>query len=494
MKTLKPGKSPGKDGVPAELIKNCGDEGIAMLTNICNAIWNTGQWPEEWTESVFIPLHKKVSTTECSNYRTIALISHASKVLLNIINHRLHHYLDRQIPEEQAGFVKGKGTREQVLNVRQIIEKSREFNISVVLCFIDYSKAFDCVRWDKLWTVLGEMGVPEHLVRLIRNLYVNNRSFVRIDTDWSDVFVTKKGVRQGCILSPVLFNIYGEYIIRKTVENWEGGFPIGGKRICNLRYADDTVLLTTSMEDMRLLLQKLEAESLNLGLAINRSKTKLMIVDRAQKLADIDDIGVDVVQNYIYLGSQICNDGSCEPEIRRRIAMAKDAMTRLNGLWKNRGITNTTKMRLVRALIFPIFLYGVETWTIKARERQRIDAFEMWCWRRMLRIPWTAKRTNVSILSQLKIKERLSATCYQRVLSYFGHIMRREDDSLEKLVIVGNTEGKRSRGRSPTRWSDQLKTTKATKFYDVVSIASDRSRWRQFVRARITHHDHDLQT
>lgn len=358
------------------------------------------------------------------------MISHASKILLNIIKHRLHSYLDRQIPEEQAGFVKGKGTREQILNIRQIIEKSREFNSPVVLCFIDYSKAFDCVRWDMLWNVLGEMGVPAHLIQLIRNLYVNNRSFVRIDTDCSDVFATKKGVRQGCILSPVLFNIYGEYIMRKTIEGWEGGFPIGGKRICNLRYADDTVLITTSMEDMRTLLQKLETESLELGLAINRSKTKLMIVDRGEKLTDMGNIGVEVVQNYIYLGAQISNDGSCVQEIKRRIAMAKDATTRLNGIWKNRGISNNTKMRLVRALIFPIFLYGVETWTIKARERQRIDAFEMWCWRRMLRIPWTAKRTNVSILTQLRIKERLSKTCHQRVLSYFGHIMRRGDNSL----------------------------------------------------------------
>lgn len=151
-------------------------------------------------------------------------------------------------------------------------------------------------------------------------------------------------------------------------------------------------------------------------------------------------------------------------------------------------------MRLVRALVFPIFLYGVETWTVKARERQRIEAFEMWCWRRMLRIPWTAKRTNVSILNQLKIKTRLSTICQQRILAYFGHLMRRGDDNLEKLVIVGNVNGKRSRGRSPTRWTDQLKVAPSNKFCDAVRLAMDRSGWREFVRAKMCSSDHDPQS
>ena len=338
-------KTPGKDGIPAELIKQLGPRGTHMITDICYNIWATGRWPEDWTESVFIPLHKKGSTRNCENYRTIALISHASKILLHVLNQRLRKFLDWQIPEEQAGFVKGKGTREQILNVRQIIEKSREFNTPVILCFIDYAKAFDCVRWDKLWMVLSEMGVPEHIVYLISELYANNRSYVKIDTDCSNAFKSKRGVRQGCILSPVLFNIYGEDIIRKTMETWERGFAVGGKRIANLPYADDTVLLATSGTEMKELLHKLETESETMGLSINMSKTKFMIVDRPGKLSDVDAIqGADTVENFVYLGSYISNDGSCVPEIKRRIAIAKDAMTRLTNIWKNRGIANTTKI------------------------------------------------------------------------------------------------------------------------------------------------------
>ncbi|XP_063537549.1 uncharacterized protein LOC134746908 [Cydia strobilella] len=306
------------------------------------------------------------------------------------------HYL----VQEQAGFVKGKGTREQLLNIRQVIEKSREFNCPVVLCFIDYTKAFDCVQWDNLWTVLREMGTPEHLIGLIQHLYVENRSFVRIGTDCSSVFKTS---------SPALFNIYGEYIIRKVLENWDKGFPIGGKRISNLRYADDTVLLATSVEDMQELFQRLETESDRMGLTVNRSKTKLMVVDRAKKLPRIVNIvpGVDIVDHYVYLGALIYDDGDCVPEIKRRIGLAKEAMTRLNVIWKKRGITSATKTRLVRALVFPIFLYGVETWTIRARERQRIDAFEMWCWRRVPKINPKVAWNRVSV--PLKVPKEQAA-------------------------------------------------------------------------------------
>ncbi|XP_011685474.1 PREDICTED: uncharacterized protein LOC105448526 [Wasmannia auropunctata] len=359
-------------------------------------------------------------------------------------------------PEEQARFVKGKGTREQILNVCQIIEKSREFNKPVVLCFVDYAKVFDCVSWEKLWKVLKEMGVPEHLISLIRNLYLDNGAYVKIDSRCSNVFKTRRGVRQGCILSPMLFNSYGEYIIRKTIEDWEGGFVVGGRKITNLRYADDTVLLATSMDEMEELLRKLVTESEELGLAVNKSKTKLIVINRANKLANINVIqDIDTVDGLIYLRSYIDKNGDSAPEIKRRINIARDAMARLVNIW-NRGITIKTKIRFVRALVFPIFMYGVETWTIRERERQRIDAFEMWCWRRMLRVLWTAKRTNISILKEVGIKERLSVTCRKRIL-YFGHVVRRGDENLEKLVLTGSVESKRPRGRSPSRWADQIK-------------------------------------
>ncbi|KAL0833107.1 hypothetical protein ABMA28_001217 [Loxostege sticticalis] len=177
-----------------------------------------------------------------------------------------------------------------------------------------------------------------------------------------------------------------------------------------------------------------------MGLVMNKKKTKVMIVDRfnaAQRTDLLQEF--ETVERYQYLGSVITNRGSCEPEIRRRIGMAKTAMTQLGKIWKGRNVTNRTKTHLVRTLVFSIFLYGAETWTLKAANRQRIDAFEMWCWRRLLRIPWTAHRTNVSVLKELKMEnaQRLSSICLYRVVGYFGHIARREANNLEKLVVTG---------------------------------------------------------
>lgn len=462
------------------------------MHEICNKIWHTGQWPEDWVHSSILPLHKKGSVRDCNNYRTIALISHASKILLHIINARLRSFLDWQIPQEQAGFVKGRGTREQILNIRLIIEKCYEFNIPIFMCFVDYRKAFDCVDWEELWKVLAETGVPIHLVSLIRNLYETGYGTVTIGNTTSSCFRFHKGVRQGCVISPILFNIYGEYIMRKTLEDWEGGVKINGVKISNLRYADDTTLFASSEAEMAELLNRLETTSLEMGLDINKSKTKLMVIDRFASIQRTNILQeYESVNQFQYLGSMVTNKGNSEPEIRRRIGMAKSAMTELNKVWRDRNITNRTKVHLVRTLVFPIALYGVETWTIKAADRKRIDAFEMWCWRRMLRIPWTAHRTNVSILKQLKLEktQRLSATCLRRIMQYFGHVARRDGNNLERLIVTGKVEGKRPRGRSPNRWSDQISKQLEMPISAALHQATERNRWRQLVEEIKRSHD-----
>ena len=366
----------------------------------------------------------------------------------------------------------------------------------MLLCFIDYSKAFDCVRWDCLWKILREMGVPSHLVSLIASLYTDGESTVRVNDVVSGSFKPQKGVRQGCILSPLLFNIYGEYIMRTALEGWEGGISVGGNKISNLRYADDTTLFASSERELAALFNRIERASEMVGLSINRAKTKVMIVDRAGILGRTGELSdVEFVKEFVYLGSLISDQGGCDREIRRRTQMAKVAMSKMTRIWQARSISNTTKMRIVRSLVFSIFLYGSESWSMRAVDRRKIEAFEMWCWRRMLRIPWTAKRTNKSILDQLKVTTRLSTICYQRVLSYFGHIARRQPDSLDKLVVLGKVEGKRPRGRSPTRWSDQIRAITGLTLPAALRRAEDRAGWKQFINVSVKafQDGHDLQ-
>ena len=202
---------------------------------------------------------KKGNPKECSNYCTIALISHASKVMLKILQARLQQYVNREVPDVQAGFRKGRGTRHQIANICWIIEKAREFQKNIYSCFIDYAKAFDCVDHNKLWKILKEMGIPDQLTCLLRNLYAGQEVTVRTGHGTTDWFQVGKEVRQGRILSPCLFNLYAEYIMQNArLDEAQAGIKIAGRNINNLRYTDDTTLMAESEEELKSLLMKVK--------------------------------------------------------------------------------------------------------------------------------------------------------------------------------------------------------------------------------------------
>ena len=159
------------DRISAELFQILKDDAVKVLHSICQQIWKTQQWPQDWKGSVFIPIPKKGNAKECSNYHKIALISHTSKVMLKILQARLQQYVNHELPDVQAGFRKGRGTRDQIANIYWIMEKAREFQKNIYFCFIDYARSFDCVNHNKLWKILKEMGIPDHLTCLLRNLY-----------------------------------------------------------------------------------------------------------------------------------------------------------------------------------------------------------------------------------------------------------------------------------------------------------------------------------
>ena len=158
--------------------------------------------PQDWKRSIFTPIPRKRNAKECSNYCTVALISHTSKVMLKILQARFQQYMNQELPDVQAGFRKGRGTRDQMANIHWIIEKASKFQKNIYFCCIDYAKAFDCVDHNKLWKILQEMGIPDHLTCLLRNLYAGQEATVRTEHGATDWFQIGKGVHQGCILSP----------------------------------------------------------------------------------------------------------------------------------------------------------------------------------------------------------------------------------------------------------------------------------------------------
>ena len=170
------------------------DDAVKVLHSICQQIWKTQQWPQNWKRSVFIPIPKKGNAKECSNYHTIALISHASKVMLKILQARLQQYVNRELSDVQAGFRKGRGTRDQIANIHWNMESNRVPEKHLFL-FIGYAKAFDCVDHNKLWKILKEMRIPDHLTCLLRNLYAGQKATVRTGHGTTDWFQIRKGVR-----------------------------------------------------------------------------------------------------------------------------------------------------------------------------------------------------------------------------------------------------------------------------------------------------------
>ena len=251
-----------------------------------------------------------------------------------------------------------------------------------------------------MWKILQEMEIPVHLTCLLRNLYIGQEAIVRTGYGKTDWFQIGKGVCQDYIVSPCLFNLYAQYVMRNDgLEEARAGIKIAERNINNLRYADDTSIMAES-EELKSFLMKEKEESEKVHLKLNIQKTKIM---RSGPITSWQIHGetVETVANIIFLGSKITADGDCSHEIKRLLLLGRKVMTNLESILKSRDITLPTKVHLVKAMVFPVVMYGCESWTIKKAECRRIDAFELWCWRRLLRVPWTARRSNQSILKEI---------------------------------------------------------------------------------------------
>ena len=206
IQSLKIGKSPGIDNITGELLKSGGENMISVITNVCNKIWNSGDWPMVWTQYLIICIHKKGNIQKCENYRTISLISHMSKIILKVILRRLQPIAEELLSEEQAGFRAGRSTNEQIFNLRIIQEKYTEHQKPLYHIFIDFKKAFDRISHAALWDTMKIFNINARLIKVIQNLYEKSIIAIYYEGKVGEWFTTRTGVRQGCLLSPTLFN------------------------------------------------------------------------------------------------------------------------------------------------------------------------------------------------------------------------------------------------------------------------------------------------
>ena len=363
------------------------------------------------------------------------------------------------------------------------MEKIIAIGQKAFIMFIDYSKAFDSVSHIKLFSAMIEMGFPAHLVALLQSLYVNQKAKIRWNGENTDEFNLGKGVRQGCIASPHMFVSYTEKVMRDADVN-QYGIKVGGTPISNLRYADDTALFETSEEDIERLTSAVNDAGRKLNLKLNVKKTKLLTTGEEQPVHNISIDGEDVeqVSRFKYLGSEKTTSASCTADIRARIGMAKGRMIELQDLWNDRNLTTNLKTKIVKALVWSVLLYGLEGWTLIKADENRIMAAEMWIWRRMLRVNWKEKRTNISILKELGVKRQLLGELIKRKLAYFGHIIRGSGSLLALHIIEGKVEGSRKRGRQKKQWFDNIKEWTGMSLIKAKRLAQDRVAWRKMIR------------
>ena len=236
--------------------------------------------------------------------------------MLKILQARLQQYVNHELPDVQVGFRKGRGTRDQIASICWIIGKAREFQKNIYFCFIGYVKAFDSVDHNKLWKILKEMGLTDHLTCLLTNLYAGQEATVRTGHGTTDWFQMGKGVRQGCILSPCLYKLYAEYIMRNAgLDEAQDESIFLGEHIKNLTYADETTLMAESKDELKSLLMKVKEKSEKVGFKLNIQKTKIM-ASRPITSWQTDGETVETVADFILGGSKITADGDYSHEIK----------------------------------------------------------------------------------------------------------------------------------------------------------------------------------
>ena len=472
MKEMKNGKAVGIDEIPIELLRCMGEEGLEEIVKLCNSIYIRGEWPKDFVKTVMIPIPKKQGTRKCQEYRTISLISHAAKIMLRVLNRRLVKKMEESMGEEQYGFRRGRGTRDAIGVVKTIGERYIERGKAVNMCFIDLEKAFDRVNWRKLMEILKVKRVDWRDRRLIEKLYREQEVTVKVGSTQTEWIRLGRGVRQGCCMSPTLFNMYEEEMINEFIG--KEGSSIGGRRISCVRFADDMVLFEESKGKMQRMIDRLQEKCNEYEMKINVRKTKVMRIGDDERInLKANGENIEQVNEFRYLGVRLTGRWNSETEIKTRIGMAKEAFNRKRRILSGK-LDRTLRKRLAKCFVWSVLLYGAEAWTMRKRERDRLEAFEMWVWRRMEKIKWTDKVSNAKVLRRVDEERKLLKVIKERKRRWLGHVMRGEN--LLKAVIEGTVEGRNKRGRKRMKMTDDLERGE---YAYVKRKAQDRKGWRE---------------
>lgn len=482
LRQLKNGKAPGEDGVTTELLKAGGKPVLKALQKLFNAVLFEGRTPEAWSRSVVVLFFKKGNKTMLRNYRPISLLSHVYKLFSRVITNRLARRLDEYQPPEQAGFRSGYGTIDHIHTVRQIIQKTEEYNQPLCLAFVDYEKAFDSIE---IWSVLESLQrcqVDWRYVRVLKCLYKAATMSVQVQDQHTRPIPLHRGVRQGDVISPKLFTNAMEDLF-KTLHWKRRGININGEYISHLRFADDIVIMAETLQDLQQMLNDLADSSVRIGLRMNFDKTKVMFNEHVlPEPVAVHGAVLEVVQKYVYLGQALqLGRNSFEDEVNRRIQLGWAAFGKLRRVFSS-SIPQCLKTKVFNACVLPVMTYGAETWTLTVRLVHKFKVAQRAMERYMLGVSLRDRIRNEVIRQRTRVIDvahRISKLKWQ----WAGHICRRTDNRWGKRVLEWRPRlGKRSVGRPQARWSDDLRKTAGRSW---MREAIDRTKWREIGEAYV---------
>ena len=486
-KQIKEGKAYGDDGIAPEIIKRVDVDDLVL--EFCNKAMSNSDIPEHWKRLNIIPVPKKGDLTKTENYRGIALTSVVSKTLNRMILNRIRPVLDPLLRINQNGFRAGRSTTSHILALRRILEEVKDKNLSAVMLFIDFRKAFDSIHRGLLMKILVAYGIPQEIVDLIRNMYDGTLAKVLTDDGLTEAFLILAGVMQGDTLAPYLFIIVIDYVMRKCLKGKDFGITLQQRRsrrhptvkLEDTDFADDLTLLSDSTVEAQEFLLCIEEAANSVGLHLNESKTKYLTVNCPDTTIKAKNGNIERVVDFVYLGSWIDNTIH---DFKVRKAKAWKACNELKKIWKS-AMRKDLKIRLFQATVESILLYGSETWTVTESLAKRIDG----CYTRMLKmvldVHWPTKISNHDLYGKLP---KITSKIRERRMKLAGHIWRHDDLAAHKVLFWDPKHGQRSRGRPRKSYVDiLLHDTGLGETVDIQRLMENRVLWRNIIPTREFH-------
>ena len=473
MQRMKNGKAVGPDDIPVEVWKCLGESALKFLTKLYNRTMESERMPEEWRDSVLIPIFKNNGDVQsCSNYRGIKLISHTMKLWERIVEKRLRH--DLKFSNQQYGFMPGKSTTDALFALRVLMEKYREGQKELHCVFVDLEKAYDKVPREEVWYCMRKSGLAEKYVRIVQDMYDGSTTAVRCAVGVTEGFEVKVGLHQGSALSPCLFAMMMD---RMTDEIREAA-P------WTMMFADDIVICSESKEQVE---EKLESWRYALerrGMKVNRRKTEYMCVnerqDNSSGTVKMQGEEVTKVEDFKYLGSTVQSNGECGREVKKRVQAGWNGWRRMSGVICDRRVPARVKGKVYKVAVRPAMLYGLETVALTKRQEAEMEVAELKMLRFSLGVTRMDKIRNEYIRGTAQVGKFGEKTREAR-LRWYGHLRRKDDGYIGRRMLRMELPGKRKRGRPKRRFMDVVKEDMAE--VEVTEEDTvDRRNWRKKIR------------